>query len=318
MLPPIFGRRNRDSMERVRAQPFVREDLEREKRGQFHRYWWRWDAGARGYRHIGSEEEIRFRGEATPPIGASGEWRRFDYICAEATYPLLVEFTTWTPPEPTEAELEGTKRNYPTFNPINLEIYRMSRPSRIWLVDHRRSAELWRREQGEVASAPPYGLWRRADEAFHGAALAWPPLVVEGPACDMVAARGGWLNGDWREDVYRLIRRRWSDTARKDERIHFFPFGSDGSRLRAPSNSTRLPTTRPFRLMRRRSNGNSASEASASRSRNAGSKAGSYRQPTSLERAPHTSRANAGATSGQNGGRIGTRERTKRRRLSKA
>jgi len=229
MLPPIFGRRNRDSMERVRAQPFVREDLEREKRGQFHRYWWRWDAGARGYRHIGSEEEIRFRGEATPPIGASGEWRRFDYICAEATYPLLVEFTTWTPPEPTEAELEGTKRNYPTFNPINLEIYRMSRPSRIWLVDHRRSAELWRREQGEVASAPPYGLWRRADEAFHGAALAWPPLVVEGPACDMVAARGGWLNGDWREDVYRLIRRRWSDTARKDERIHFFPFGSDGS-----------------------------------------------------------------------------------------
>ena len=210
-----------------RPQPPLR-DQDVNLPGRFHRYWWQYDSSRRFFRHISSGEEIRFIGPIAPPRGASGRWPwyRFDYVCPEARFPLAVEFKKVVTVVPTAEQIADAVARDPNFRIVTLRSRKWHPAPQIWRVDYGYSAELWRDESGSAAHHPPYGLWRRADEALIGSALAWPPVEVEGPPCDEIAANGGWLNGTWTGAAYRRIRRDW---VTPEKSSHFYPFEADGS-----------------------------------------------------------------------------------------
>lgn len=88
--------------------------------------------------------------------------------------------------------------------------------SGVWEVDHQLSAERWRMDANAGAAAPPFGLWRRVDDAITDALLCWRELE---PLTHSMHVRsiGGWWNGAWRPDW----QREWSgigDRFPKNER----------------------------------------------------------------------------------------------------
>jgi hypothetical protein len=63
-------------------------------------------------------------------------------------------------------------------------------------IDHSESARLWREHENQVGDTPPYGLWRRVDDAVVDALCCWTDLggLTRGI---QVHAIGGWFNGAW-------------------------------------------------------------------------------------------------------------------------
>ena len=184
------------------------------------RHWWRLDPKDPILIHRASGERIIHIEEMR-----DGSWHRFEFHHEDITYPLAVEVKRVWWPNPRAGRREGPRLDERAPGELCLLV---------WHVDHVRSLDLWRRREGTRAKAvqiPPYWLWRRVDHAIVDAALLWPRK----PGSELVAARvvavnGGWLNGAWREDFYRRIRRRedfgdsWEDIFRLRRRSHVRPF----------------------------------------------------------------------------------------------
>ena len=155
-----------------------------------------------------SAERIVRRGTLEPGMAPPDEpWLRFDYIADDLTYPLAVR---WAP----EAG----------------EI----------LLDHNKSAEIWRRETGSGAAPPPFGTFVRVDDLVPDALWCWPGVIDahfrrlkedpppapprrpdpfhKGRSPLTLFRLGGYQNGHWQD---RLVCEEAND-------VHFSPL-SDGS-----------------------------------------------------------------------------------------
>jgi len=206
-------------------------------------YWWQYDESNASMLHMGTGEQVILRGEVDlrcrllpgqeparlAAAGHNSGWYRFDYIFEDLRYPLLVGMGPFAYPTPDQQRHlympEGEYRPGPRMD------------GWIWIVDHDRSAQVWRRESA-TKSLPDYTLWSHADEAIVATALLWRgerwkprwqyPRRKEGPALE-IALRGGWLNGAWRRD----LRRRFGT----DENL----FGMDSSTI-SPLSAQTQPT----------------------------------------------------------------------------
>jgi hypothetical protein len=182
---------------------------------EIHRHWWRYDAQHQAMVHRVSGEMVLSVGpfDMRNLPGSAGSasrserndgWHRFEYVFEGERYPILVHIFRVASPNPLFSGIEEPER---------FTEDKIWEPS-IWRVDHVRSAALWRKEHNdapEELSFPSYSLWRRADRAICDAALLWPRDHPGLPTADQAAVNGGWSNGTWREEFYRLLRpaERW-------------------------------------------------------------------------------------------------------------
>src|SRR5262245_60956241 len=124
--------------------------------------WWTFDAETQTLINRVSGQRIRFEGAPDdagdlPQPPAGGPVRlRFSYQDAEVRYPVLV-----------------TARSE-TYGGAGFDHRDSRRRSLAWSVDHPASAAEWRRACGADAEIPPYGLWRRVDDAMFDALACWP------------------------------------------------------------------------------------------------------------------------------------------------
>jgi len=88
---------------------------------------------------------------------------RFSYQDADVRYPVLV-----------------TARSEP-YGGAGYDLRDPTRQSLAWWIDHSASAAEWRRLANADAEHPPYGLWRRVDDALFDALACWPPTDRTGP-----------------------------------------------------------------------------------------------------------------------------------------
>lgn len=112
-------------------------------------------------------------------------WLRFEYEDDEVCYPVVARLI---------------RGDY-----VDPEFPRRRKTGQILRIDHNRSAIVWRRETGAATDSPPYGLWRRVDDCITDAFACWPALPRYELALGQVGIRGGWLNGDWRENFVRTF-----------------------------------------------------------------------------------------------------------------
>src|SRR5215203_5175626 len=130
--------------------------------------WWTFVTDTHTLINRVSDQRIRFESAVDeagsllhPP--ASGPARfRFSYEDAEVCYPVLV--TT----------------RYDTYGGPGFDHGDSDRLSLSWSTDHSASAVEWRPSCGTCA-VPPYGLWRRVNDALFGALACWPPSEAVGP-----------------------------------------------------------------------------------------------------------------------------------------
>lgn len=160
------------------------------------RHWWRFHPTEPILIHRASGEQVVY-------VGAMEEvsWHRFEYREGEIQYPIAVQMKRVWWPNPRVGQRAGPRGD--EREPDELALH-------VWRVDHLRSADLWRSQtaRNSEGAQPPYWLWRRVDHAIADAALLWPRKL----GSDIVAARevainGGWLNGLWRENFFRRLRR---------------------------------------------------------------------------------------------------------------
>jgi hypothetical protein len=90
---------------------------------------------------------------------------------------------------------------------------RYDRRSLAWSIDHLGAAAEWRRHTTAAAEAPPYGLWRRVDDALFDALACWPASETAGPRPSRIDSWGGWLNGAWSPRLRRVSVGREKDEA---------------------------------------------------------------------------------------------------------
>jgi hypothetical protein len=163
--------------------------------------WWIFDAETRTLINRKSDQRVRFEGAVDgaggSPAPGSGPVRwRFSYQDAEVRYPVLV-----TARHETYGGPGFDRRREPTLG---------------WSIDHAGSAAEWRRTGGAREDVPPYGLWRRVDEALFDALACWPATEATGPISYRVDSWGGWLNGAWCPRLRRVARGR-AEEAREVE-----------------------------------------------------------------------------------------------------
>ena len=125
--------------------------------------WWTFDAETQTLINCVSDQRIRFEnaeddaGSLLQPPASGPARLRFSYQDAEVRYPVLV-----------------TAR-YETYGGSGFDHGDSDRLSLSWSIDHSASAVEWRRSCGTRAEIPPYGLWRRVDDALFDALACWPP-----------------------------------------------------------------------------------------------------------------------------------------------
>jgi hypothetical protein len=165
--------------------------------------------------HMQTGEQIWFRGEVDDngnlvgrpaPSASESHSRayldapgrfRFDYDFNGTNYPLLVYMRTFEYPNPDHFFV--AQADYPS--PFNAAGWS-------WIVDHNRSLELWRHEQGDADVQPPVDVWRSADAAITDVAFLWRSdhwhkwLRGQRPAQE-IGFLGGFINGVWRADLRR-------------------------------------------------------------------------------------------------------------------
>lgn len=126
-----------------------------------------------------SGERVRMRGHVDLPGRHPGlRWLRLDYLNDDLEFPVVA---SWLPDE-----------------------------GHI-VLDYEASAALWRRETSSDQAYPPYGTWVRVDDCVIDAIWCWPEILEtlrwpseEGPAGGWIGRIGGWSNGAWRSDFYRV------------------------------------------------------------------------------------------------------------------
>ena len=106
-----------------------------------------------------------------PPAGGPARFR-VSYEDAEVCYPVLV-----------------TAR-YDLYGGPGFDHGDSDRLSLSWSIDHSASAVEWRRSCGTRIEIPPYGLWRRVDDALFDALACWPPSEAAGPEPSRVPLLG--------------------------------------------------------------------------------------------------------------------------------
>src|SRR3954462_16035962 len=150
-----------------------------------------------------SDQRVRFEG-AVDDAGsllhpaASGPARlRFSYEDAEVRYPVLVI------------------ARYETYGGPGFDHGDSDRLLLSWSIDHLASAAEWRRSCRPHAEVPPYGLWRRVDDALFDALACWPPSEAVGPEPSRIDSWGGWSNGVWSPGVRRVGGGRKESAGRK-------------------------------------------------------------------------------------------------------
>ncbi len=154
--------------------------------------WWTFDAPTQTLINRASGQRIRFESAGTdagspPHPPASDPARlRFSYQDTEVRYPVLV-----------------TARSE-TYGGAGFDHRDNSRHSLSWSIDHLGSAAEWRRASGADTEIPPYGLWRRVDDAMFDALACWPPGEQTGPQPSRINSWGGWLNGAWSARLRRV------------------------------------------------------------------------------------------------------------------
>jgi hypothetical protein len=154
--------------------------------------WWWFDTETQTLINRISDQRVRFEGTVAGTGEASrvptgGPARlRFSYQDAEAHYPALV-----------------TAR-YDTYGGPGYDLRDRRRLSLCWSIDHLGSAAEWRRMTGADTETPPYGLWRRVDEALFDALACWPQTETAGPEPLRIDSWGGWLNGAWSPRLRRV------------------------------------------------------------------------------------------------------------------
>lgn len=72
-----------------------------------------------------------------------------------------------------------------------------------WILDYKKSVELWRKSSSIEADTPPFGLWKRVDTCVTDALQCWPENASTGIAPEFLHGVGGWMNGKWREGFLR-------------------------------------------------------------------------------------------------------------------
>jgi hypothetical protein len=72
-----------------------------------------------------------------------------------------------------------------------------------WVLDYKKSAELWRVSNHIEADTPPFGLWKRVDTCVTDALQCWPENALTGIAPGTLHGIGGWVNGKWRQGFLR-------------------------------------------------------------------------------------------------------------------
>jgi hypothetical protein len=154
--------------------------------------WWTFDAETQALINRVSGQRICFE-SAVDDAGsllqspATGPARfRFFYEDAEVRYPVTV-----------------TARRE-TYGGPGFDHGDSRRLSLSWSVDHLASAVEWRRSCDVEAEIPPYGLWRRVDDALFDALACWPSNERSGLAPSRIDAWGGWLNGVWTPRLRRV------------------------------------------------------------------------------------------------------------------
>lgn len=152
--------------------------------------WWAPDPDKPAMVHRKSTETIIYRG----PTDVTG-WHRFEYWHFGQSVPLIIFVGSITYPHPF---------------PERFHRYRVSIPrtveADVWIIDYRRSSEAWSR-QTSSSDPIPYPLWRAADRAVRDVAMVWKDKSKLICRADEVGLAGGWLNGAWRNDLFR--RQKW-------------------------------------------------------------------------------------------------------------
>ena len=146
--------------------------------------WWTFDPETQSLVNRVSGQRIRHEGAADETGGRAR--LRFSYQDADVRYPVLV-----------------TARSEP-YGGAGYDLRDPTRRSRAWSIDHSASAAAWRRLANADAAHPPYGLWRRVDDALFDALACWPPTDRTGPEPSRIDSWGGWSNGAWVPPLRRV------------------------------------------------------------------------------------------------------------------
>jgi hypothetical protein len=154
--------------------------------------WWTFDAETQTLINRVSGQRVRFEsaesdaGSPQRPHADGPARLRFSYQDAEVRYPVLVI--------PRSGTYGGHGYDHRDDKWRSLS----------WSIDHLASAAEWRRASGADADIPPYGLWRRVNDAMFDALLCWPAGEQAGPEPTRIDSWGGWLNGAWSERLRRV------------------------------------------------------------------------------------------------------------------
>jgi hypothetical protein len=165
--------------------------------------WWTFEAETHALINRFSGQRVRFEGALEVDAGSALHSRghgpvrlRFCYEDAEVRYPVLV-----------------TAR-YETYGGPGFDHRDKVRMTLSWSIDHLGSGVEWRQASGSAAAVPPYGLWRRVDEALFDVLACWPASEATGPQPNRIDSWGGWLNGIWSPRLRRVgMGREIEDTA---------------------------------------------------------------------------------------------------------
>ncbi len=154
--------------------------------------WWTFVKETQTLINRASDQRVRFEslvddaGSLLHPPASGPARLRFSYEDAEVCYPVLV-----------------TAR-YDAYGGPGFDHGDSDRLSLSWSIDHSASAVEWRRSCGTRAEIPPYGLWRRVDDALFDALACWPPSEAVGPEPSRIDSWGGWFNGEWSPRLRRV------------------------------------------------------------------------------------------------------------------
>jgi hypothetical protein len=160
--------------------------------------WWSFDRETQTLFNGISGQRIRFEGEVAglSPSPANGFPRlRFSYEDEDVLFPVIVT---------------ARRESYggPGFDVGDGKRLRLS-----WSIDHNGAVTEWRCRRSADTAFPPYGLWRRADDALFDALACWPATEATGPAPMRVDSWGGWLNGAWSPQLRRVHQGRAETSA---------------------------------------------------------------------------------------------------------
>jgi len=132
--------------------------------------------------------DVRADDTGTLPDLPNCRWLQFEYEDRQFQCPLFVQ-----------QRLRNSQGN------------NSGRRSLVWRIDYGRSARIWFRRTGAEQRHLTYGQWRRVDDFAQIAFGYWPETRETGQVASLIGLQGGWLNGRWTDDFYRMFAPRRLD-----------------------------------------------------------------------------------------------------------